>query len=381
MKTRLLACLAALLPLDSLGASFTQTNGVQFHGFASQGYLLSDGNNFYGESQRGSFDFMEAGINANWNASERLNIAGQLFTRDAGTTDNGKLMVDYLFADYQMVQSQNSGLGVRLGRVRNALGFYNETRDVLFARPSIIMPQAVYFEGIGVRELLFASEGAQIYSYWDDENANTSTTFSLTMGRNNSLSETLVSNLTGEGVSLALNGRADRPAYAQLTHSLDGGRLRFALSTYDIGVDVTTRLPPPNREIRLDAQGYVASAQYNTRNWSWTAEYSTTGLTFYGGILSNVEIKVEGSYVQGQYRPHPQLTLLGRFEYTKPSGDSNADDTQRLVIGGKWTIDHNWTLAVDVHGIRGNGGIPGGDNPGGLTERTELLAVMIGYRF
>ena len=378
MNRHLLLCLGVLQYAASNCAHAQDKSALQIHGFASQGYLLSDGNNFYGESQRGTFDFMEAGLNANWSTGKNWNIAGQLFTRDAGSTDNGKVIVDYLFVDYHAVQTQDSGLGVRVGRVRNALGFYNEIRDVLVARPSILIPQAVYFEGIGMRELLFASEGAQIYSYWDDE--RTSTTFSLTMGRNNSLSETLVSNLFGDNTSVILKGRADRPVYVQLAHNIDGSRLRFALSSYDVGVDLVTMLPG-SRDIHLDARGYVASAQYNTQDWSFTAEYSTTELRFYGGAFNNLKIDIEGSYLQTQYRLSPNMTLLGRYEYSVPHQDFDSDDTQRLVMGAKWSIDHNWTLAVDLHGIRGNSGIPAGDNPDGRRERTELLAIMVGYRF
>ena len=335
--------------------------------------------NFYGDSQRGTFDFNEAGINANWIASKKVNVAGQLFTRDAGSTDNGKLIVDYLFIDYQAIQNEGSGLGIRLGRVRNALGFYNEIRDVLVARPSIFMPQSVYFEGIGMRELLFASEGAQIYSYWDDDSS--STTFSLTMGRNESLPETVVSNLLGNDMSFPVRGRADHPVYVQLAHNVDGGRLRFAVSTYDVGVNLATELPGDNRKAHLDSRGYVGSAQYNTQNWSFTAEYSITSLQFYGGVLDELAIDIEGSYLQTQYRLSPEVTLLGRYEYSIPTEGLNNEDTQRLVLGTKWSINQNWTLAVDLHGIRGDSGIPPGDNPNGLQERTELLAVMIGYRF
>ena len=75
------------------------------------------------------------------------------------------------------------------------------------------------------------------------------------------------------------------------------------------------------------------------------------------------------------------MCIRDSYEYSIPHQDSDSGDTQRLVMGAKWSIDHNWTLAVDLHGIRGNSGIPAGDNPDGRRERTELLAIMVGYRF
>ena len=186
-------CLAALVG-SSLSCADANSD-LQFHGFLSQGYLLSDGNNFYGNSLRGSTDYTEAGINSAWRASPTLNFSGQIISRDAGNTDNGDIKVDFLFADLKTFESDSSGLGFRLGRVRNAFGLYNDTRDVLFTRPTILMPQAVYFEGNGFRELFFASDGVQLYSYWDsDEN---STNFSFTLGRDKSLSADILRNLFG----------------------------------------------------------------------------------------------------------------------------------------------------------------------------------------
>ncbi len=52
-------------------------------------------------------------------------------------------------------------LWVRLGRIKTPLGLCNETRDVPFTRPSIFLPQAIYFDK--VRNMLLSTDGIMVY--------------------------------------------------------------------------------------------------------------------------------------------------------------------------------------------------------------------------
>ncbi len=358
-----------------------QVGDVQIHGFASQAYLLSDGNNIYGDSQRGSTEFTELGINANWQANSKLNVAGQLISRDAGATDNGAVKVDYLFADYKAIESDETGLGFRFGRVRNAFGFYNETRDILFTRPSIFMPQAVYFEGNGLRELLFSSDGVQLYSYWDNDDQNTY--LSITMGRDKSIPRDVVRNILGPRFASAVRyARQLNPVYSQLGTNLNGGKTRLALSTLAIALEFDIHTPTAVSEMSLDANGFVTSIQHNLQQWSFTSEYSQVSVKYNGQFSSGSGTTVEGLYAQAQYRFTPRVSAHSRIEYSTYDRDNrNEQDSSQLVLGLRWTPDPQWIIATDIIGVRGTGGIPGVDNPQGTNERTEIFSVMVGYRF
>ncbi|MEX1667592.1 hypothetical protein AB4876_01635 [Zhongshania guokunii] len=375
--------LSALLSLCTLSiASLSQAlpnNDLQVHGFISQAYILSDGNNFYGDSQRGSTDYMEAAINSTWRVTPNLNFAGQILSRDAGNTDNGDLKIDFLFADIKAVENDMSGLGFRLGRVRNAFGFYNDTRDVIFTRPSILMPQAVYFEGNGLRELLFSADGAQLYSYWDaDEN---STTFTFTLGRTKSLSADIIKNIFGQSSAIIHKGELKNPIFAQLQHSRNGGDSKFGISMLNVSLALNS-INPANGDVSLDANGYVLSAQKNLAMWTFTSEYSLISVEYQIGQAFSQEI--EAAYIQAQYRLNHEITLTGRYEMSVLDRDNrNETDSHNLVFGVRWTPAANWIIDADVYGIRGTSGIPGIDNAGNmpLAERTEIFAVMVGYRF
>src|SRR5205807_7133743 len=57
---------------------------VEAHGFASQGFLLSSGNNYLAKSKSGSFEFSEIGLNFTNQLPDRLRFGGQLFAPTPG---------------------------------------------------------------------------------------------------------------------------------------------------------------------------------------------------------------------------------------------------------------------------------------------------------
>ncbi len=134
----------------------------QVHGYAAQGFVLSSHNDFFGDSTDGSFNYYEAGINAAVQVQPNLSFAAQAAIRDAGISDDGSFRLDYAVADYRLVSEESIQSGLRAGKVKNALGFYNETRDVVFTRPSILLP-SVYSDNQNQRSLIFTSPGAQVY--------------------------------------------------------------------------------------------------------------------------------------------------------------------------------------------------------------------------
>jgi hypothetical protein len=69
--------------------------------------------------------------------------------------------LDYGIIDWTALSSEAGRGGIRLGRIKTAYGLYNTTRDVPFTRPSIILPQSIYFDR--TRNLTVSADGAEIY--------------------------------------------------------------------------------------------------------------------------------------------------------------------------------------------------------------------------
>jgi hypothetical protein len=114
---------------------------IEFHGFASQGFLASTDYNYLGDNTTdGSFQFNEVGLNASFSPFNRTRITAQGFMFDLGDVNNNRPFLDYASIEYTF----SDAVGVRAGRIRRPGGIYNHIQDVDLARTSVLLPQGVY---------------------------------------------------------------------------------------------------------------------------------------------------------------------------------------------------------------------------------------------
>ena len=130
---------------------------LEVHGFATQGYVKTSANSFFGDSEDGSFDFTELGVNATLEPSPWLRLSAQLLSRNAGEMYSGSPVVDFALADVSLRSTEEQSLSFVVGRFKNPLGLYNETRDMAFTRPGVFLPQVVYFDKL--RNVIMSSDG------------------------------------------------------------------------------------------------------------------------------------------------------------------------------------------------------------------------------
>ncbi len=138
-----------------------QAQEVDVHGFISQGYLKSTGNNFLANTKYGTWEFTEIGINFGSYVTDELRIGMQLFARDLGALGNMDLELDWALGDYTV----NDYLGIRVGRIKTPYGLYGETQDVDLVRTSILLPQSVYY--LALRDILISFNGISLYGNID----------------------------------------------------------------------------------------------------------------------------------------------------------------------------------------------------------------------
>ncbi|MBW1893437.1 MAG: hypothetical protein JRI91_07065 [Deltaproteobacteria bacterium] len=146
MKKKIIFLISFLLFVSystgSLAMEFDMLDNVDIHGFISQGYLKSNYNNFFANTEDGTTQFNEVGINFSTDITERLRIGVQFFARDMGTIGNNEIILDWAVADYRF----KDWLGLRAGNMKLVNGLYNETRDIDMIRTNIFLPQSVYNE-------------------------------------------------------------------------------------------------------------------------------------------------------------------------------------------------------------------------------------------
>ena len=131
---------------------------VQVHGWFSQGFAYSDKNNYLTmNTGSGSGALTDGGLSMSTAINDRFRIGAQGYVRDIGQLGEGHPYFDWAYADYRFA----SWFGVRAGKVKTALGLYNDTQDAEFLHIWAILPQSTY--PLDLRSATLAHTGGDLY--------------------------------------------------------------------------------------------------------------------------------------------------------------------------------------------------------------------------
>jgi hypothetical protein len=369
---------------------------LQIHGFASQSWLKSsDNNNVFGNSSSdsGSFDFRELGLNASMRPRSNLQFSAQMLSRTAGEGSPGNIRLDYGFIDYTFLSAQNSKVGIRLGRMKNPLGFYNDTRDVPFTRPSILLPQSIYFDR--TRKLAIAADGGHLYGEYRSDFGNLSVEGGVVRPL-----------VRGAETEVALLGQDMRGRLApdasyigRMNYELDEGKLRFTVSAAQLNIDYDPSNTDPLRAGLVRFTPLIFSAQYNAEKWSLTSEYALRHFKYenFGRDGPNLDFFGESYYFQGAYRFTPNWEAIVRYDVLYTDRDDRSGKKWAAATGGaphrryakditvglRWNITPELMLRAEYHRVNGTGWLSTLDNPssGSLSQNWDLFSILGSYRF
>ena len=370
----------------------------QAHGFVSQGYTLTSKYNVFGRSRDGgSLDFTEVGVNVLGHITPNLLMAAQGLYRSAGGSDREGVRLDFANLDYHVAVGERGTAGIRVGRVKNPFGLYNETRDIVWTRPGVMMPQSVYLDSLAMRQPMISSDGGLVYGrYAFGEHAVTSEIL---------ISEPL-DNVGGApafltGIQNVQGSMEGRPILVgRMGYEWQEGRFKLLFSVVDLDRQFKSATPGlPSGKVK--AFYPLASAQLNLEEWSLTGEYGQvtterSGFIPGGRVLENTS---ESFYIQAQYRFMPRWSALLRYDsFTANLGDRNGKQSaalyglpkhsfyaRDLTVGLRWEFLRNWLLSPEYHSVWGSAWLSSVDNPDLATrtgpERWDMFSLMLSYRF
>jgi hypothetical protein len=368
---------------------------LQVHGFASQAIVQTSDNRYFGDSANTSFDFTELGLNASYQLSNEIVLSGQLLSRRAGEMYDGTPSIDYALVDLRLSSASDRRVGLRLGRIKNPLGLYNETRDVAFTRPSIFLPQSVYFDKI--RNVLLSSDGAMFYAESFQDWGN----LSLTLGIGESvIDENVEWTFLGSDFPGDLDsGKSNK--IASLWYYTTDERLRVGLS----GLKASARFKP-NAPSFLDSGDidvfyWIASLQYNTQDVTLSAEYARSPIDWknFGPYFPLDQAESEGYYIQGAYRVVPHVEFMLRYEEGFADRNDRSGSRASALTGGatppfdfysrawtaglRWAILPNLMLRLEYQRQHGTYSLSFRENPDAsqLVKDWDAFAASISFRF
>lgn len=398
------------LALSHSAAALEPFEGAQVHGFLSQGYVLTSGNKLFGDSNHGgSLDNTQFGLNGSWRPLPELQFSAQGLYRRAGVGQENDVRLDYGFMDYTPWSNEEWTMGTRLGRVKLPIGLYNDTRDVPFTRPTILLPQSIYFDR--TRDLALSADGGLLYGEHRADWGNITAEF----GAFSAAVDSRQSEIALFGRNRALDkdwpgSIESRPSYVgrlMYQHNdEDGGQLRLGITSIWLDAYYDPKLADGARVVggrRLDLekgdfkfQPWYFSAQYAAENWSLTGEYALRHLQFSGfGRPLDRQFDGESWYLQGIYRLAPQWQAVARYDVyyanrddrggkavagTQPTYTQYAKD---WTVGLRYDITSTLMLQTEYHRVNGTGWLPPLDNPdpNATQNNWDIFAVLLSYRF
>ncbi|OUR80433.1 hypothetical protein A9Q75_10450 [Colwellia psychrerythraea] len=379
--------------------TYSNSQDFQLHGFISQGLIDVNGSDFVNDDGDVSAELTEIGLNASYQLSDKFRIAGQVVYLDGGNRYSQGARIDYALIDWSAFTSENWQANVYFGRFKNNHWLYSSSRDIPFARPSIILPQSVYFDGF--RDIAVGSDGiATKVSYSTDDYGNFD--WQLSYGKS-PISDEQTKNILSEFAqgSAEQNHDAQTSLYWQPTFS----PWRFGISllnaefTYDQG---DTGSGDMFYDSDFTFQYYTMNALYEGENWEFSGEiyqqrFIIDGFYYPGFQRDSIG---QGFYLQSRYKLTQKVTLLARYEdFYSDKDDKDGKKLEQatggavpyyfgfhkdVTLGLNYDITSNFSARMEYHWVNGAGKLTPVVVPNTQindTEDWQMWAIQLMYWF
>lgn len=371
---------------------------IDIHGFVSQGFMKTSHNNYLTEdSEDGSFQFNEIGINFSTQLSNKLRVGMQLFSRDLGDVGNNEIILDWAYADYRW----RDWLGFRAGRVKMPFGLYNETRDFDMLRTSILLPQGVYDENL--RDTLSATNGVALYGEIPLDTWG-GLSYQALYGYMNGSDDDGVAYRIEDGTAFNVTDSETKlVSIAQLEWQtpIDGLRLgltggfsdRF-VADMETTSDFASGSDIPVWTKGDDIETVVLSGEYVVGHWTFNTEWFRRkldtvvtadnfpvggGVTVDGVILSQRPSEQKGHYFGAAYRFNDWFELGSYYSVAIPNiGDSKTED---WALSARFDLSENWIFKLEGHYMDGTSVLMSDPNPGTPEDDWFMLLAKVTYSF
>ncbi|MDU0353462.1 TonB-dependent receptor [Paraglaciecola aquimarina] len=371
----------------------TVAESINLHGFVSQGVIQAADSNFVENDGDVSVKLTEIGVNASFRVNSSLRIAGQGVYLNGGNRYPEGARIDYLFLDWQLVNTLDWNIKAQIGRNKNYHWLYSSTRDVPHTRPSIVLPQSLYFDAfrdvaLGVDGIALLAQTNNSLGEWD---------VNISYGESK-ISDQETRNLLGANIKGKLKHESDKQFSIYWRPSLTNWQLGVGV------LDADFRYRAANQDVFI--RGDIASQRvlmnllYQGESWEFASEIIKERVVvqdlLYSGFASDVT--AEGGYIQARYFPSPEVTLLARLDiYDKNNKDRDGSAFEastggtipgyfaymdQATLGLSWQLFNNVQIQTELHRVKGAGRLAPFFNPNveeNASEYWNIWAIQLMY--
>jgi len=384
---------------------------VQIHGFASQGFVHTNDNNWLtmNTSHIGSGEFTDFGANASVQISDKFRVGAQIYDRNLGQLGGWHPSLDWGFADYRF----KPWFGVRGGKVKTTLGLYTDTQDLDFLHPFVLLPQSIY--PTDIRDATIAHTGGDVYGALPLQRRLGNLSYTVYAGHR---SDSIYSGIA----YVASQYKFYYSSYGGLQYGVD---LRWNTPLKGLLIGASRM----NEDLTAKAKfinpfnpggGFIPDAEHSKADWTnqfygeWKAgklQIDSEYRRFVhdqvdevaGSTILEAQVDMRGWYVSGAYRIFKKLTLgsyYSRYTLTRATAGPLAplfpDQTDTSlpsnhiydkVIAARIDLNKFWNAKIEGHFMDGYGNSTYPDgfyaqvNPQGFKTNTNALVVKTSVNF
>ncbi|NRQ41718.1 hypothetical protein HRH59_03925 [Rheinheimera sp. YQF-2] len=384
-----------LLTVFMLFSSVTVAEDFSWQGFVAQGLIRADDSNYINNSGKTSAALTELGVNGRYSLAADWHLAGQVVYLDGGNRYPQGTRLDYLFLDWAFYNTEAWQANMYFGRFKNQHWLYSGTRDVPFTRPSIILPQSVYFDGF--RDIAVGTDGLALQARNSGDYGDLTLNWSFgTIPISQQQSRQLLGYDTQGKTSLQRDHKLSvywQPAFSRFSYGA-------------ILLDSAFKYRPGEGELISAAdftvQRVMLNLRYQAENWEFATELLQERIKTNGFFAPQFERQQlgQGGYMLAQYHYSPQLRFYTMLDYMVLDKDDRQGRMLERQTGGvvpRWfgyqhavavgvsvDISRQWRLHGETHWNKGTGRLAPVLQPDVLTNKSQywqVLAVQLMYRF
>jgi hypothetical protein len=337
---------------------------LKVHGFIAQGIVQAVDSNFVDDEEDISLKLTEIGLNVSYRLNSSIRVAGQGVYLNGGNRYPKGFRIDYLFLDWQLLNNQTWNIKAQVGRNKNYHWLYSSTRDVPHTRPSIVLPQSLYFDSF--RDVALGVDGLVLVAQTNNELGEWDVNFSYGKSK---ISKQEQQNLLGKGVLGDLDHTSDKQFSLYWRPKLSN--VQFGISILD--ADFRYTQAPTDTLFNGDetSQRFMLNVLYQGEKWEFASEIMkervlVDNLLFPG---YNSDVTAEGGYAQGRSFITPNVTLLARLDlYDRDRKDRKGTTIEAMsaglvpgyfgymdqsTLGLSWRLSKNTQIQAEFHRVKG----------------------------